>query len=128
MAETAPSTKPDERVLLVHKQEAPKRPLATIEAELDAANKQLLATLPRVEAERARKIAQDLRIEKTLAEHRSKYGSSEPFDPNIYNPPMVPYTPDPALCREFHAQHYAVADLEREKEAHFAHRRKGGVS
>jgi hypothetical protein len=91
----------------------PKRPVATIKAELERARGQLRELHPKVEFDRRRCQLQQDRIDKAKLQWKQTH-PDEPFEPDLFNPPMRPFPPDERLHDAFHKQHYVVAELESE--------------
>ena len=91
----------------------PPRHRAAIMADLDAARARFRELHPRVEAMTAKIRKQQGRIEQKMNKWRVDF-PDEPFDPNHYDPPMVPIKQDDELQEEFYALHYVIAGFEDE--------------
>jgi hypothetical protein len=96
---------------------AARRSYAEIKRDLDEAQRRLRELLPAAERERARVAANDRHIARVQAARRRALASGlDPEDLELdaaYRVPP-PTEPNPVICSDLHAQHYVVADLERE--------------
>lgn len=90
-----------------------KRPIAEIQRDLDAARAKLHEMHPLVEGDQRRIQNQANRIADAQAKWKVEH-PDEPFDPDYFSPPMRPYEGGADLQKQFHKQHYVVAELEKE--------------
>lgn len=113
MAETA-ATKGDQK---------PRRSVAEVQRDLDAAMAKYNELHPKVEADTRRGNAHNERINQKTQEWK-KLHPGEEFDEIDAGFDATPYAFNEDIQREFHAVHYTIAQLKSERDAAIADRVK----
>lgn len=93
------------------------RDLDEIDADLAEAHDDLKLLAPKVEGERLKVEKQAGKILAAERMWKTTHDSETPFDPDSFDPPLVPYTPDKKLQKDYHNIHYRIARLEKERAA-----------
>jgi hypothetical protein len=93
------------------------RDLETIDADLAAVRDELAAAAPKVDADRQKTETQARKIANAERRWKETHDADQPFDRESLDPPLVPYTGDQKLLKEYHKLHYRIARLENERAA-----------